>query len=176
METTIVLHLRREDYPASPSRAQETADLAIIAAASVAHHIVAGRQRIGLVAVAGDPANGALDADGLVRVRGGRDRNQLAAIFSVLGRIELGPGQELTTVLNREKEDLPWGSSVVVIAPEADEDIVAALLGLRKAGFQPSLVAVGTTAASSGGIAVLEALGISAASVTSEVDIRALEF
>jgi len=173
-ETTIVLNLRREDYPASPGEAQETAELAVVLAASIAHHLLERRQRTGLLALGEDPARDLSDPDAPVRVPASRSRDQLAAILSVLGRIKLGPGEELAAVLQRQKQDLSWGSLLVVIAPQTNKETLPVLLGLRKAGFEPSVVLVGRSLALSAQVAGLRSLGISAARVTSEVDIRAL--
>jgi uncharacterized protein (DUF58 family) len=56
LDTVILLDLRRADYPASPDDASEAAELAIVTAASIAQHVLDRYQRVGLFALARDPA------------------------------------------------------------------------------------------------------------------------
>ena len=173
VETVVLLNLRRGDYPDSPAEAQELAELAIVAAASIAQHVLDRSQRVGLLALGRDPAR-----DGraeLVRVRSARGRDQLAAILSALGRMELGASEPLADVLTREKEDLAWGSLVVIITPRMAERMIPAVLGARSSGFDTSVVLVGRGAHLGGAPAALDAIGISAARVVTEADIRGLD-
>ena len=171
VENTVVVNLRRADYPGSPSDAEDAAEMAVAAAASIALHVLDRRQRMGLLALGRDPASEA--QDGLVRVRPGRDRDQLTKVLSALGRIELGPSEPLSTVLEREKNDLNWGALIVVITPMLPPEAVTSILGLRNAGFEVRAILVGrATPADSAG---LEAFGVPTAVVRSEADISGLD-
>jgi hypothetical protein len=89
-----------------------------------------------------------------------------------LGRIELGPSEPLSAVLEREKDDLNWGALIVVITPTLPPEAGTSLLGLRNAGFEVRAILVGrTTPADSAG---LEAFGVPTAVVRSEADISGL--
>jgi uncharacterized protein (DUF58 family) len=170
VENTVVVNLRRADYPGGPSDAEDAAELAVTAAASIARHVLDRRQRIGLLALGRDPAGEA--QDGLLRVRPGRDRDQLTEILSPLGRIELGPSETLSAVLEREKDDLHWGALLVVITPTLPPETVTSILGLRNSGFEVRAILVGrTTPADAAG---LEAFGVPTAVVRSEADISGL--
>jgi len=170
VENTVVLNLRRADYPDGPSDAEDAAELAVTAAASIARHVLDRRQRIGLLALGRDPAGEAQES--LLRVRSGRNRDQLTEILSALGRIELGPSEPLSAVLEREKDDLNWGALIVVITPTLPPEAGTSLLGLRNAGFEVRAILVGrTTPADSAG---LEAFGVPTAVVRSEADISGL--
>jgi uncharacterized protein (DUF58 family) len=172
IETAIALSLRRSDYPAHPVEAEETAELAIVTAASVAYHVLDRRQRTGLLAVGRDPITPGMDAP--LRLRPARGREQLAAILSTLGRISLGPAGSLAATLQRERQQLAWGSLLVVITPSVDDDLLRAALTLRRTGFDVSFVLVGRAPRQASTQAGLEAMGISATRVRSEVDIRGL--
>jgi uncharacterized protein (DUF58 family) len=174
VDTVLLLDLRRSDYPDSPAEAQELAELAIVAAASVAQHALDRGQRVGLLALGRDPARD--DPAGLVRVRSGRGRDQLASILSALGRMELGESEPLADVLGREKEDLNWGSLVAIITPRMTEGLIPTTLGLRSAGFEASVILVGRGAHLGSDPAALGAIGVAAARVTTEADIRGLGF
>jgi uncharacterized protein (DUF58 family) len=172
VENVVVLNLCRVDYPSSPSEAEEAADLAVTAAASICHHILERRQRTGLLALGRDPAG--CDEHGLLRVRAARGRGQLAALLSALGRIELGPAENLGRVLSREKETFNWGALVAIITPELTADTVASILSLRSAGFEVRTVLVGR-ASPEAEAAGLSAFGVDAVLVRSEPDIRGLD-
>jgi uncharacterized protein (DUF58 family) len=172
IETTLILNLRRADYAVSPEQASDASELAIVTAASIARHVLDRRQRIGLIALARDPAGDA--ADDLVRVRPGRAGDQLVALLSVLGRAALSRGDSLGDVIRREKEGLAWGSLVIVITPAVDDQALSALLGLRTSGFEVSVVLVGKGAQLPADAAGLAAIGIRAWRVASEADIREL--
>jgi len=170
VENTLVVNLRRADYPDGPSDAEDAAELAVTAAASIARHVLDRRQRIGLLALGRYPVGEAQES--LLRVGSGRDRDQLTEILSALGRIELGPSEPLSAVLEREKDDLNWGALIVVITPTLPPEAVTSILGLRHAGFEVRAILIGrTTPADSAG---LEAFGVPTAVVRSEADISGL--
>jgi uncharacterized protein (DUF58 family) len=171
VENVVALNLRRVDYPSNPSEAEEAADLAVTTAAAICHHILERRQRTGLLALGRDPAG--CDEDGLLRIRAARGRGQLAELLSALGRIGLGPAEDLGRVLSREKETFNWGALVAIITPELTPDTVASILSLRSAGFEVRTVLVGR-AGPEADTAGLSAFGVDAMLVRSEPDIRAL--
>jgi uncharacterized protein (DUF58 family) len=171
IETVIALNLRRSDYPSPPEEAAETAEVAVVAAASLAKHVLDQRQRVGLMVVARDQAVG---SETLLRVPAGRGREQLAAILSVLGRVALGPTANLAAALDREKDKLNWGSLVVVITASVEEELLRVLLSMRTAGFDADVILVGRSPALPAEQAGLEAMGISAAWLRSEADISGL--
>jgi uncharacterized protein (DUF58 family) len=172
VETTIVLDLRRAGYSDNPEQASEASELAVVAAASIAHHALDRRQRTGLLALGRDPALGTEQS--LLRVSPGLGRQQLASLLSALGRVQLGAGDGLSQVLLREKGSLPLRSLVVVITPRLDRPALGALLDLRTSGFGVYAVLVGRTPPLAVGRAGLQAMGITASHVRSEADIRAL--
>ncbi|MFB3882579.1 MAG: DUF58 domain-containing protein [Armatimonadota bacterium] len=169
VEIILVLDLRRADYPDSPNDAAEAAELAVTATASIANHTLEGKHRVGLLALGRDPA--APPDQTTVAVRPGRDREQLTAILSVLGRIQLGFAEPLAPALEREKEQWNWGALVILITPRLTAEELRTALGLRSSGFDVQAVLAGRNAGDSAG---LEPLGITAAAVRSEADINGL--
>jgi len=169
VENVLVLNLRRTDYPHNPSDAAEAAELAITTAASIAEHVLARRQRIGMLALARDPADP--EGERLLRLQGGRDREQLTAMLSVLGRVELGAGPDLVTVLDSEKEQWPWGTLAILVTPTMTAGAVRSAMALRSAGFEVKVVLVSRGVEP---VVHLEPLGISTMIVRSEADIGGL--
>lgn len=172
VETAIALNLERASYPPSPEEAAELTELAILVAASIAHHVLERRQRTSLLVVGRDLAAGGRAR--LVRVPGSRDPGQLAAILSALGRAALGQGDGLAEILASEKPALPWGALVVAVTPSADEALLRTLAGLRVSGFGVQVVLVGRGARPGSELAGPEAMGIATARVRTEADIGAL--
>jgi uncharacterized protein (DUF58 family) len=172
IDTMVLLNLRRSDYPMGPDDAGEAAELAISTAASIARHVLDRGQRVGLVALARDPASGGISR--VLTVKQSRGRDQLSAILSVLGRIELGQTDGLLDTINREKESFPWGSLVVVVTPVVDREVLPVLLDLRTSGFEVKVVVVGRGAFAPRR-AGMDMMGIGAARVRSENDIRGLD-
>ena len=169
VENVVVLNLRRGDYPENPNDAAEAAELAVTAAASIANHVLEGKHRIGLLALGRDPAG--QPGESTVSVRPGRDRDQLTAMLSVLGRIQLGSSEKLVSVLEREKEGWNWGALVILITPSMSAEGLRSVIGLRSSGFDVEAVLVGRAADDAAG---LEPLGIATALVRSEADIHGL--
>jgi uncharacterized protein (DUF58 family) len=172
IDTIVLLNLRRGDYPLGPDDASEAAELAITTAAAIARHVLDRGQRVGLFALAKDPASG--EAGEVLSVAHGRDREQLTAILSVLGRLQLGQTDGMLDTISREKEGFPWGSAVVVVTPKVDRDMLPVLLDLRTSGFEVKVVVVGRGALEPGR-AAMSMMGIGAARVRSENDIRGLD-
>ena len=167
---TIVVNLRRADYVGPPGEVEESVELAVACAASLAKHILDRRQPTGLAGLGYDPATG---SDGVQRVRFGRGREQLTAALSLLGRMELGTAEPLGVALRREQTYMPWGSLVIVITPRVHEGALPALLGLKTAGFDVQVVLVGRVATSATRIP-LTMVGIPTSRVRSEEDISGL--
>jgi len=167
---TVILNLRRADYLGPPGEVEESVELAVMCAASLAGHILDRRQPTGLVCLGYDPASG---SDRGHRVPFGRGREQLTAILSLLGRMELGTAEPLSIALRRERTYTPWGSLIIVITPRLHEAALPALLGLKTAGFDAHAILVGRVATAATRIP-LTIVGIPTSRVRAEEDISGL--
>jgi uncharacterized protein (DUF58 family) len=170
-EVTLLLNLRRADYPASPDDAGFVAELAIMATASIAQYLLQGTQRVGLLALARDPAG--MGGEASVSVAPGRGPGHLIALLSALGRVELGRTESLPEVLSRQRERFAWGSMVVIVTPRLDDEVLLALVNLRTSGYGVKLIRVGRPTGAPG--LDLGAMGLNAVQVQSEEDIRGLD-
>ncbi len=170
-EVTLLLNLRRGDYPASPQDAAAAAELAITAAASFAQYLLTGATRVGLLALARDPSG--MGGERVVAAAPGRGRAHLVSLLSLLGRVELGRTDSLPEIVRQQKERFPWGSMVVVITPRLDDEVLLALMNLRTCGYDVRLVLVGRGLA---GGADLGRVGLEVRRVQGEGDLRGLEF
>ena len=148
-ETLICLDLDRGSY--AGERRHDAPELAIVAAASFANHVVVREGLpVGLLTSAWDPLAGAR-ADFTLPPRVGRA--QLIGLLEILARVEVAPateaagadgaeGADFVERVRRARADLSWGTTVVVITGRESDGLHETLLGLRRGGFAPTLLLV----------------------------------
>jgi uncharacterized protein (DUF58 family) len=137
LETVLFLDLNSREYD-SRSRT-EASELAIVVAASVANHLVEKRQTVGLTTNGLDPLTEKVQAVTLPPRKG---RSHLMKVLEVLARVEASITFPFTELLRQESVMLSWGTTAIVIAPRETQDLFAALLQLRRQGFQVVLIIV----------------------------------
>jgi len=137
-ETLLALDLNLDGYEGR--RRREASELAIVAAASLANHIIVReRLAVGLAAEALDPLTHTRERFFLAARS---ERAHLISVLEVLARVRLVPGLPLGAVLRRERPRLAWGTTIVAITGRADEDLLDALAALRQGGFAVSMLLV----------------------------------
>jgi hypothetical protein len=154
----IFLDLDTADY--ERRRVDESTELAIEIAASLANHIIV-REALpaGLATVAHDPLAGEVRH---VTLPPRGERAQLLTILETLARVQMIEGGEFAATLRRDSVRLSWGTSVVAITGTPSEDVSGVLLYLRRGGFAVSLVLVqpgGTPGAAVPGVATFVVRG-----------------
>ncbi|HWQ14561.1 MAG TPA: DUF58 domain-containing protein [Roseiflexaceae bacterium] len=135
LETLVALAFSREEY--GSRYAYDTMERALTAAASIAAHLAARRQPVGLCTTGRDPAAEDRVAP-IVPVAGGRAH--LMAVLGVLGRLELSERGDLPAVIRRAAAHLGWGSTVVVVTGQRGAALLAELLPLKRAGLNLALI------------------------------------
>jgi uncharacterized protein (DUF58 family) len=163
LETAILLDLHKPDYEKREWRSHT--EWAIVVAASLAVHLAAKRQAVGLITNGVDPLQGrqkeALQFDEesgrLVRDQmpgehpGNHSpptllpqsgRNQLMKILEILARVESDQTIALPTWAMRACAPLSWGVTILTITARGDEATCHALHRLARSGFNPILIAV----------------------------------
>jgi uncharacterized protein (DUF58 family) len=137
-ETLLALDLNLDGYEGR--RRREASELAIIAAASLANHIIVReRQPVGLAAEAMDPLAHTRERFFLPARS---ERAHLISVLEVLARVRLVPGVPLAEILRRERPRLAWGTTIVAITGRADDELFDALAALRHGGFAVALILV----------------------------------
>jgi uncharacterized protein (DUF58 family) len=134
LETLVALAFSRQEY--GNRYAYDTMERALTAAASVAAHLAGRRQPVGLVATGIDPLAGGVAP--LVPM--GNGRAHLMELLGVLGRLELAEEGDLPARVGRAAAHLGWGSTVVVITGQRGDELLAALLPLKRAGLNLALI------------------------------------
>jgi uncharacterized protein (DUF58 family) len=135
-DTLLCLDLNKEAYDLR--RRTEASELAIVAAASLAHHIIVNeRLAVGLAAEGWDALTNEARHFFLPARR---ERGQLMSVLETLARVQLGAGPALAELLRRVRPRLAWGTTLVAITGRVDEALLEALAGLRHAGWAVALM------------------------------------
>jgi uncharacterized protein (DUF58 family) len=104
-------------------------------AASIASDAMSQRFAVGLY------ANGVYpDADQAIRIPPGRDPGQLAVILEALAKISPITTSSLADLLRAETADLPWGTTLILVAAQVSDDLRAAVLRLKDSGHRLALI------------------------------------
>jgi uncharacterized protein (DUF58 family) len=135
-DTVLCLDLNKEAYDLR--RRVEASELAIVAAASLAHHIsVQERLAVGLAAEGLDALTNELRH---FYLPARRERGHLISVLEALARVQLAAGPPLAALLRQVRPRLAWGTTLVAITGRADEALFEALAALRHAGWAVALV------------------------------------
>ena len=137
IESQILLNLNRDDY--GGQRVLTASELAIVTAASLANMIVEKRQSVGLATNGLDPL--LPDAERLT-LPAKKGRGQLMTILETLARIGTSRERSFGEVLQVAQMQLNWGASVIVITPDADEEMLDRLVLIKRAGLHAVLILV----------------------------------
>jgi uncharacterized protein (DUF58 family) len=124
-ETLICLDMHDEGY--TPRRLYEATELAIIAAASIASHIVLREGlAVGLATEAFDPI---AEQRRHISLPPRTERAHLmASVLETLARVQLAPDAPITRWLRAESARISWGATMVVITGCESEELYDALL------------------------------------------------
>ena len=126
---TLVLDLNREAYPTRTMVG--SSEWGIVVAASVASHLIAQRQPVGLVTNGLDALTG--NAAGPLPQRTGQE--QLMSILSLLARVQLRScPQPLAEWLPEQLATVSWGTTLILITPTFDEATLWTLHSARRRG------------------------------------------
>lgn len=137
-ETLICLDLDTASYE---RRRFEATELAIVAAASIASHIIVREGLpVGLSTEAMDPLPGERRH---IYVPPGAERAHLKLnILEPLARVQVTSGASLLERIRQDSVNLSWGSTMVLITGNAGEELLSTLAYLRRRGYALSLLLV----------------------------------
>lgn len=141
-ETLICLDLDRNDY--GRRQVYTATELAIVAAASLATHIITVEKLpTGFATAAHDPLTGDKGSPPVRFYLPPRsERSHLMNILEVLARIEVSEDTGFLNLLHHESTKLAWGSTITVITGKESEELHDTLARLRRAGFAVSLILI----------------------------------
>jgi len=153
LNAILLLDLHRFDYPAGPIEAVQASELALSLTASLAIHLLAAGQRVGLITNGLDPKTATVAYDtsisdeqavsSEITLSPSRGPERPLEILSLLGRLQLSPVLPLARVLREIRRQLSWGQVLFVITPAAEPAVIAELTVLEHAGFSTFVLVVG---------------------------------
>jgi len=137
VDISIFLDVRTLRAPlwGSVSQLQE---LGIITTASLSQHALKGGFRVGLYV-----NQITRFSQGLIRVPHSQHPDQLPRILEALAQLHQVEALPVDRFIRQEARGLPWGSTLVVIAAQPQDELLATLLDLKRVGRSVALVKVG---------------------------------
>lgn len=139
LPTALLLDLRLGAY--DRWQAPVSTELGVVVAASLAVALGNVRQEVALFSNGRDPLS---DSGGIVGLALGKGQGHVIHVLELLARIEAVHDEPQDNLLATARTRLPWATTLLVIGPAGDAAHHAALLALRRAGFNVTRVVLGT--------------------------------
>jgi uncharacterized protein (DUF58 family) len=169
-ENAIFLNLNRNDY-GRPGQASMAIELAIVVAASLAHHVLVNEDLpLGLFTAGFDPVSNRQEIFQLFPNRG---RGHLMQLLEVLARVEASDDKDFLKQLQQQAVHLSWGTTIVIITSTQSDTLTKNILLLKRSGFRLALVLVQPAAYTSRSDVRAQALDIPTFKVRREKDVEA---
>jgi uncharacterized protein (DUF58 family) len=166
LETCIVLNLNSDDF--YYRNRIDSAELAIIIAASIANWITENKQMVGMSVNGRDP----LTTDGRPQtIPPHKGKHHLIRLLETLARVEMSSQMALVPLLQRQRFQLGWGTTLILITGKAGEELINELSQALRSGLNAILILVGMDAAEETARRRAQAFGIPVFSITSERDL-----
>jgi uncharacterized protein (DUF58 family) len=165
LETLVCLNLNEEDFHFR--QRIDSMELAIVITASIASWIARKRQTFGLLVNGLDPLSGEMPR--LLPPRKGQAH--LMRLLETLARVGMAHGTPFLPLLQRQRVQLPWGTTLIVITGQVGEELLTELYQSRKAGQDVLLIQAGTVVFSPETITRAELYGIPLVPIPSERDL-----
>ena len=137
VDLSIFLDVRTTHIPFWGSVAQ-LQEVGIMAAAAISQHALDAGFRVGFYA-----NQITRFSEGMVRVPHSRHPEQLTRILESLAQLHQVETTTISKFIRQEVRNLPWGSTLVVITAQANEETIATLLELKRVGRSVSLIKIG---------------------------------
>lgn len=166
LKTCVILNLHADDYYYR-SRIDD-AELAIVVAASISNWIVSNKQMVGLSVNGRDP----LTVDGRPQsIPPRKGKRHLMRLLETLARVESTNRPELISLIQHQRYQLEWGTTLIVVTGKAGQELINELYQARRSGQNAILIQTGTDAADVESRQRAKTFGIPAFSITTENDL-----
>lgn len=166
LETCIFLDLNADDF--YYRNRIDSAELAIVIAASIANWITENKQMVGMSVNGRDP----LSTDGRPPTFSPhKGKRHLIRLLETLARVEMSNQMALVPLLQQQRFQLGWGTTLIVITGKASEELINELYQAQRGGLNAILILVGMDAAEEAARRRAQTFGIPVFSITSERDL-----
>jgi uncharacterized protein (DUF58 family) len=141
LETFVVLNLNADDYYYR-SRI-DSMELAIVIAASISNWIIGKKQIVGMLVNGHDPLGTNSQPQAIPPRKG---KLHLMRLLETLARSEVIDNSALVPLIQQQRHQLAWGTTLIVITGQAGEDLLDELYQARRAGQNAILILAGRSA------------------------------
>ena len=117
----------------------EILELAIVTAASIANKALSEEYRVGLYVNKNSPGTAEL-----IHIPPSRHPEQLKHILEALALIHPVEAMPVARMVVAESRNLPWGSTMVVIAAAPNESLLSVLFRMKRVGRKVVLITIGS--------------------------------
>ena len=167
LETFVILNLSAADYYYR-SRIDST-ELAIVIAASIANWIVGKKQMVGMMVNGRDP----LAADGKPQTLPPRKgKRHLMRLLETLARVESTENSALAPLIQAQRYQLGWGTTLMVITGQADAALIDELYQARRGGQNAVLILAGREATDEASLQRARTFGIPVFSIATDHELQ----
>jgi uncharacterized protein (DUF58 family) len=138
LETVVFLNLNAADYYYR-SRIDST-ELAIVIAASISNWIIEKKQMVGMMVNGRDP----LSAEGKPQqIPPRKGKRHIMRVLETLARVEIVDQAPLIPLIQQQRYQLTWGTTLIVISGSADDALLDELYQARRSGLNSILILAG---------------------------------
>jgi len=141
LETFVVLNLNAEDYYYR-SRVDST-ELAVVIAASISNWIIGKKQMVGMMVNGRDPLTVQGKPQSIPPHKG---KPHLMRLLETLARVEIIENSGLVPLIQAQRYQLAWGTTLIIITGQAGDQLVDELYRARRWGQNAVLILAGRDA------------------------------
>src|SRR5215216_7061817 len=163
LETCVVLNLNAEDYYYR-NRIDST-ELAIVIAASIANWIVENKQMVGLIVNGLDPLSADSKPQSIPPRKG---KGHLMHLLEILARAEITDRSALAPLIQEQRYHQRWGSTLLVITGQANDELMNELYQARRGGQNVVLILAGRDATDETSLQRAKTFGVPVFSIATE--------
>jgi uncharacterized protein (DUF58 family) len=167
LETFVILNLNAEDYYYR-TRA-DSIELAIVIAASISNWIISKKQIVGMLVNGRDPIAANRQPQAIPLRKG---KLHLMRLLETLARSEGIDNSALIPLIQQQRHELAWGTTLIVITGQAGDDLLDELYQARRGGLNSILILAGRNTSDESIIRHAKILDIPVFSIVTERDLK----
>jgi uncharacterized protein (DUF58 family) len=167
LETFVVLNLNAEDYYYRTRI--DSMELAIVIAASISNWIIGKKQIVGMLVNGRDPLRSNSQPQAMPLRKG---RLHLMRLLETLARSEVIDNSVLIPLIQQQRYQLAWGTTLIVITGQADGGLLDELHQARRGGQNTILILAGRNKSDEANIRRAKVFNIPVFSIATERDLQ----
>jgi uncharacterized protein (DUF58 family) len=167
LETFVILNLNSEDYYYRTRI--DSIELAIVIAASISNWIVAQKQVVGMLVNGRDPLTTDSRPQAIPPRKGKR---HMMRLLETLARVESIDHSALVPLIQAQRYQLAWGTTLIVITGEANDELLDELYQARRSGQNAIVILAGSGTSEEAMRRRARTFGIAVYSMATERDLK----